>query len=178
MQTLFNGIEVPTNSDPYNPTDDLARMGATAGVIIDVSSQTQRDQLAAQAPGGVLPVPTFVARMDIAGTPIQTWNGSSWSGGDTGWLPVPLINTFTEFNGSGWEGLKYRVRNGWVTVNGAVTHTNAWPANQVCGVMPADARPGRRFQGVNVQVDNTQGYLILPAGGPGAWSFSATYPAA
>lgn len=176
MQTLYNGVEVFTNGDPYNLADDVAHAFATANLVIDVSSQAQRDGLAAAAPAGVLPVPTFVARMDLPGAPIQTWNGSTWTGGDTGWINVPLINGFTNFNTSGWTGLKYRIRDGWVTVNGAVERGTSWVANTVCGTLPVEARPAYRVQGSNVQVDNTQGYLIMSAAGPGGYALSATYP--
>ena len=78
MQTLYNGVQVPTNGDPYNLMDDLAAAFESANVIIQISSQTQRDGLAALAPGGVLPVPTFIYRTDLNRR--ETWNGVEWLG--------------------------------------------------------------------------------------------------
>lgn len=76
MQTLYNGVEVFTDGDPYNLSADVAKAFRTANVTIDVASQAQRDGLAALAPGGVLPVPTFVYRTDLS--LYETWNGSAW----------------------------------------------------------------------------------------------------
>lgn len=45
MQTLQNGVMVPTNSDPYNLTADLAAMGSSSGVVIPVASQAIQDGL-------------------------------------------------------------------------------------------------------------------------------------
>lgn len=78
MQTLFNGVKVPTNGDPYNLLDDLAAAFETANVIIQISSETQRDGLPALAPDGVLPVPTFIYRTDLNRR--ETWNGVEWLG--------------------------------------------------------------------------------------------------
>jgi hypothetical protein len=171
MQTLQNGIEVPTNSDNYALTEHLANMGNKTNVIVKVTDLAARDAL--DKYDGLT-----VRRLDIDSRPTETWNGVTWVGGDTGWLDVPLLNDFTGFASSGWSGLKYRIRNGWVIVNGAVQRGTSWPNNQVCGYMPAGVRPIYRVQGANIQVDETQGYLIMSGGGPGAYSFSATYPVA
>jgi hypothetical protein len=71
MQTLQNGIKVPTNSDAYNPTADLAAMGKSANVIIPVNSQAARDNLTDKFVG------MTVRRLDFRGT-LEWWNGSSW----------------------------------------------------------------------------------------------------
>lgn len=71
MQTLPNGVEVPTNSDPYNLTDDLANAFNDVPGAIRVSSQAQRD---------AIPKVTGlrVQRMDLDGHPDDIWNGSAW----------------------------------------------------------------------------------------------------
>lgn len=78
MQTLFNGAEVFTNGDPYNLADDVAKAFKSVNTVIRVSSLSERDSLAAAAPGGVLPVPTVVFRTDLDRT--ETWNGTEWAG--------------------------------------------------------------------------------------------------
>ena len=70
MQTLQNGIEVPTNSDEYNLTADLGGMGGSANVIIVVSNAAARDALTKTT--GMAVYRTEVARMEI-------WNGARWS---------------------------------------------------------------------------------------------------
>ena len=71
MQTLGNGITVPTNSDPYALTDDLAKLGKTANVIIPVANQTARDALTDKFAG------MTVRRMDKGGR-TEYWTGSQW----------------------------------------------------------------------------------------------------
>ena len=72
MQKLENGIEVPTNSDTYNLTADLAKMGRTANVIIPTHSQAERDALTKT-------IGMAVTRLDITGAPIQIWDGTNWN---------------------------------------------------------------------------------------------------
>ena len=78
MQTLFNGVEVFTNSDTYDLADDVAEAFKTANLLIRVGSTGQRDLLETIAPGGVLPDGTTVVRTDIAGCPSETWDGTKW----------------------------------------------------------------------------------------------------
>lgn len=70
MQTLQNGIVVPTNSDEYDLTDDMAGMGNTANVIIKVANAAARDALTKTA--GMC-----VYRLDTGR--IEAWNGSRWA---------------------------------------------------------------------------------------------------
>lgn len=71
-QTRQNGIVVPTNSDPYNLTADLAKAADSTNVLIPVTSQAVRDALT-KHPG------LTVVRLDLTGTPLETWDGSAWS---------------------------------------------------------------------------------------------------
>lgn len=75
MQTLQNGIPVPTNSDPYNLTADIAAAFNAADVVIDVASKTDRDALAKR--DGMA-----VARRDLGGV-IEVWdaNMAKWTRG-------------------------------------------------------------------------------------------------
>ena len=80
MQTLFNGVQVFTDGDPYNLSTDVATAFASANVIIYVASESQRNGLAAQAPGGILPVPTFAYRTDLSLQ--EVWDGTTWQRGN------------------------------------------------------------------------------------------------
>jgi hypothetical protein len=70
MQTLENGIEVPTNSDDYALTQHLAGMGDTSNVVTLVADVTARNALV-----------TFegrvVYRLDISR--LEAWNGARWA---------------------------------------------------------------------------------------------------
>lgn len=71
-QTRPNLAKVPTNSDEYNLTDDLATMADSLNVLIPVASQAARDALPKK-------VGLTVIRLDLTGTPLETWDGSAWS---------------------------------------------------------------------------------------------------
>lgn len=90
MQTLDNGIEVPTNSDPYNLTADLANMGDSANVIIPVPSKTARDNLPDKYAG------MTVSRTDVPGSPLEIYNGTAWNR-----QVAPIIRANTQTVGAG-----------------------------------------------------------------------------
>lgn len=75
----WNKITTAVGSDGWNPVLHMKGLADTADVVIPVASTVERDGLAALAPGGVLPVPTFVFRTDL--NAYQTWNGASWLAG-------------------------------------------------------------------------------------------------
>ena len=74
MQTLPNGVDVPTNSDPYNLTDDLAGAFMDANTVVPVASATVRDTYRDARPGLV----SIVVRTDITGLPLEIWDGTTW----------------------------------------------------------------------------------------------------
>lgn len=173
VPTWNKGV-APAGTEGWNLTPNVLRAMESLNVPVPVATSAARDALA--PPGGKYPG-MMVVRTDQAGMPVEKWDGSNWVGGDTGWITVPKLNSFTDYTGE-WTGLKYRICNGWVQVNGAVQRGTSWVANTVCGQMPIGVRPTFRTQGINIQVDETQGYLIMGAGGPGASALSATYPLA
>jgi len=73
MQTLQNGVPVPTNSDPYNLTADLASAFNAADVVTRVASKAARDALTKK--DGMA-----ISRLDLGGQ-IEVWDAdtSSWS---------------------------------------------------------------------------------------------------
>lgn len=73
MQTLPNGVDVPTNSDPYNLTDDLAAAFMDANTIVPVASSAARDAYRDSRTGKV----SVVCRTDLTGLPLEIWDGSS-----------------------------------------------------------------------------------------------------
>lgn len=96
-QTLANKAWVPTNSDPYKLTADLAKTALSINAPIPVASQTERDGLAA-AFGGTVPTGTMVLRTDQSMF-IEKWNGSAWkTAGHSEWTrtnqSVPTATTW------------------------------------------------------------------------------------
>lgn len=102
------------------------------------------------------------------------WGWASYPLGDTDWISMSTTLGFTPLTTSGWSGVRYRVTNGTVFVNGAVTRSAAWPNDYTCCVMPALLSPNFKTQGTGCQV-NPNGNVELPAGS-GAASFSASWP--
>lgn len=74
MQTLPNGVDVPTNSDPYNLTDDLAGAFMDANTVVPVADAAARDAYRDSRPGKV----SIVVRTDITGLPLEIWDGTTW----------------------------------------------------------------------------------------------------
>jgi hypothetical protein len=71
MQTLQNGIEVPTNGDDYNLTADIAEAFKDANVTIPVPSQGAEDALV-KFDG------MTIVRTDQVGRPHYTWDGDEF----------------------------------------------------------------------------------------------------
>lgn len=145
-----------------------------AGAPQPVYSQDERDALS-------LYDGLQVQRRDLPGIPTETRAAGVWRRdyADTGWISVPKLNGFTDYTAtSNWLGLRYRVLNNVVYVNGAATNASSWVVNAVCGQIPSAYWPSGRVQGLNVQVDPTAGYLILAVAGAGgaAVSINAAYP--
>lgn len=73
-QTLKNKVVVPTNSDAYNLTADLATAFLGANVVIPIGSNAERTTLQT---AGVM-TGQCIIRTDLPGQPIETWNGTKW----------------------------------------------------------------------------------------------------
>lgn len=69
-QTRDNGAVVATNSDPYNPTKDMADMADSLSVITKVSGAAARNALAKF-------IGRTVRRLDQSGS-LEWWDGSQW----------------------------------------------------------------------------------------------------
>lgn len=93
-QTRANKVTVPTNSDAWNLTGDLATMADSSNLVIPVASQTERDALTKAA--GLT-----VSRTDLPGAPLQTCDGTGWS--ILNGLPI-LTNTPHTGSGTGLLG--------------------------------------------------------------------------
>jgi len=138
-----------------------------AGAALPVSSQAERDALS-------LYDGLTVQRMDIAGRPSERYDGTKWSVSDTPWTDLSMALGFTPVTTSGWSGLKYAVRSGWVIVNGAVQRGTAWAAGDTCATLPTGIVPSVKIQGTNNAY--VEGGNISLGAGSVAVSFSITWP--
>ena len=76
-QTRYNKVVTITNDETYDLAGHMARMADSINPVIRVANQAEREGLAALAPGGVLPIPTTVARADLLGA-LEVWDGTRW----------------------------------------------------------------------------------------------------
>lgn len=164
-----NGIKVPTNSDAYNLTADLAIMADSINTPVAVANQAARDGLP-KYPG------LTVSRLDLPGAPSETWDGNKWSTSDVPWTSLPMVQGFLPLTTSDWPGMRYRVKNGVFTANGAVQRASAWGPDQVFALIPAAYRPGFRVQGANCQYQHTDGNLSFDTAGSSARAAFITWP--
>lgn len=130
MQTLDNGIEVPTNGDNYNLTEHLAGMGGTSNVVRIVPSESVRDSIAEPYAG--LPI----SRTDLPGAPLQVYDGTNWSN-------VPTVEATTLIQGSdpGFvvSGIVTKTRIGDLTqviLSGRITRAVASDASSINKTIP------------------------------------------
>lgn len=75
-QTTWNKATTPAGTDPWNYVPAVKNALETAGLVFSVANATERNALAASAPGGVLPVPTLVFQTDDQH--FKLWNGTGW----------------------------------------------------------------------------------------------------
>jgi hypothetical protein len=158
MQTLPNGIEVPTNSDTYKLTEHLANMGNTSNVITKVATQADRDALPDPQAGDV------VVRLDLPGCPLERYDGTTWKpsgtermlafSGDATWAHNVTLTRSRNEDGT-WSvtmGLIIaRIGGGSFTVG-----TNAWTP-LFATLIPVGWRP-------NDNIFTCGGYEFSPAG--------------
>lgn len=181
-QTLPNGIATPINSDAYNLTADLATFGNSANVVIPVANQTVRDALTPYA--GMC-----VSRLDLAGAPIQTYDGSAWNNAIVNSYTHTITATTNPTLGSGSQQLGQ-----WQLINGKTMYVQffiAWGTGGTVGsgIYNVSLPAGFTYAGVgsaiplgNVKAHNaaadTSGYLTLFSAGAstlaGVWQVSTT----
>lgn len=152
-----------------NTIAQVWRHTAARGAPVPVRNLTERDEITTPAKG------QKVVRLDLSGCPHDAWNGTAWTVADTPWTDLATVQGFAANNTSGWAGIKYAVKDGWVIINGSVSRGTAWGADQTIAVIPTTLKPAYKIQGSGVQVEPTVGNITLPAGSTAA-SFSATWP--
>jgi hypothetical protein len=171
--TRWNKAVTLAGGDGWLLTPNIGTALDTSNVIVPVATQAERDGLT--PPGGKYAGMT-VARTDIVTAPLERYDGTKWSLSDVPWTDLGTVQGFTANNTSGWAGIKYAVKDGWVIVNGSVSRGSSWGADQTIAVIPTAYKPPYKIQGSGgVQVEPTVGNITLGAGSTAA-SFSATWP--
>ncbi|WP_426940255.1 hypothetical protein [Pseudarthrobacter sp. S6] len=176
-QTTWNKATVPAGTDPWNGVPDWKKAIETSGLVFGVANVTERNGLAATAPGGVLPVPTMVYRADLA--TYETWDGTVWNTQqkysnfittDTNWIyGGGLVKTIT--SGKTFiqlTGIMFRQAGGAVTVNvgtdvsmGVYIPSGWRPTVPISSLAPVTT--GTVHNGEPIVTVDTTGALILHA---------------
>lgn len=180
-QTRPNGAKVPINADAYNLAPDLATLGDSLNVVIPVANQAVRDALT--------PYPGMcVSRLDLAGAPIQTYDGTSWNNAILNSYTPSLTATTNPNLGSGSQSLGSWQLNGklmtvqfffaWGT--GGSVGSGAFNVSLPSGFSYAglgSAIPLGNVRGHNSTAD-ISGYMTLSSAGAstiaGFWQVSTT----
>lgn len=141
-QTLKNKVVVPTNSDEYNLTADLATAFGGANVVIPIGSSAERTTLTT---AGVMNGQCIV-RTDLPGLPIERWNGTKWLDYSTGTVTLNSSGVYQAY-GAGYGTPSYeKLPDGRATLSGLVgctTTTITMTANTgyLLGTIPSAIAP-------------------------------------
>lgn len=172
---LVGTISVPIagGGSPTVALNPARYVAAGAPLPVDL---TERDALAAY--DGLT-----VQRRDVSGRPLETYDATaaSWtrtvSTPDSGWVvPAVFGNGFTPYVGSGYDGVKYRLINGFVHVSGAAINAGSWASGVAVCALPAGYIPSRKIVGTNCVVDTNGNVLTTTSGTNTTTTFAAMYP--
>ncbi len=130
----WNKGTVQAGTDGWNLRNDTQRAMETLNVVVPVGSSTARDALA--PPGGTYPG-MIVVRTDLAGLPLEKWDGSGWK--RTG----PKTYTFNRGAGSDstFTGALTTLVSGTITAAPA----GLWRIEGFCGLYGSTSATGRTF---------------------------------
>lgn len=139
----WNKSKTPAGADGWNLTTDLGTALDTANVIVPVATQAERDGLTPPVTGKYAGM--VVARTDIAGMPLEKWDGSAW-------IREPVVDTGEVTTDGFWTisgGLTRTVLSGrkQVTATLQMTRTtgsitiNTTDSTLIIGMLPAGFRP-------------------------------------
>lgn len=188
MATDARGHTVPAAAD--HPTRQ-ALLTAMLSVKdpIPVADSTARatliSTLAALSPAIVPSTsnPVFVFRADAAtGANVEyTTDGSTWRAiyaNDTGSVTAGIVagSGWSLAAASGYEGLSYRIKSGWVFVYGVVSKAS-WSASDTIATLPAAAWPDRLVNNQTHRV-SAAGVIQINASGTTNTVVDLIYPIA
>ena len=168
----WNKAKTPAGSDGWNLTTDVGAALDSANVIVPVATQAERDGLTPPITGKYAGM--VVARTDIAGIPLEVWDGAAWN-------RQPVVTTSPITNDGNWVitgGLTRTVATGLTQVTAAFQMKRTAAAitilttdsTVIIGAIPSGFRPTNNSS-VVVSVNNDVGaryaepQLIVNTGG-------------
>lgn len=159
--------EIPTGSSFWNLISDWLNDASKRKGIIPVSSDAERDALAAAAPGGVLLPGTTIRRLDRPGRPLHHWTGSAWEG--PGLYPVAAVTLdplYSSRSSSGFQSPGVYRANGRIYLEGTAQNVNAITqinGNQLYNLLtlPAGYAPATGNSAVRFPVNWAFGGTVL-----------------
>jgi hypothetical protein len=154
-QTRWNKGRTIVNSDAYNLAGDLATDLDTYNLPVPVASQAERDALV--PPGGKY-AGMLVCRTDLAGCPIERYDGTTWWGDSTQALTLNTANFNAPPTGYGPLTLAISAGGRVATLSGNVVWANGSGGNNVATI-PTGYRPGYETGFTSVSQANSTGAL-------------------
>jgi hypothetical protein len=168
----WNKAKTPAGSDGWNLTPDIGTALDSANVIVPVATQTERDGLTPPITGKYAGM--VVARTDIAGIPLEKWDGAAW-------IRQPIVDTSPITNDGNWVitgGLTRTVATGLTQVTAAFQMKRTAAAitilttdsTVIIGAIPSGFRPTNNSSVVvsvndNVGARYAEPQLIVNTGG-------------
>jgi hypothetical protein len=160
----WNKAKTQAGSDGWNLTTDIGTALDTANVIVPVATQAERDGLTPPSTGKYAGM--VVARTDIAGIPLEKYDGSAW-------IRQPITDTSPITNDGNWTisgGLIRSVATGLtqVTASWKMTRTAAaitiltTDSTVIVGAIPTGFRPTWNSSVVVTVNDNVGGRYAEP----------------
>lgn len=178
-QTTWNKATVPVGTDPWSAVPDVKKSLDTAGLVFSVANVTERNGLAALAPGGVLPVPTLVWRVDLPG--YESWDGTVWRQ-VTGRKHARFTGTANTTGGAAWG---FGVFTDATPAGSNNTFATPGPASKIAISTPgiysviakaaSSAAPGFYYLSIKNDADNLT-YSDASNGGGPDWGVTASMP--
>lgn len=182
----------PRKHQAFGPEEQPSRAGFNAlslsiNDFIPVANATEREQLVtslnALGAGPSLTRPTLVFRADASpgrGFEFST-DGTTWAslapGQDTGPITTGVVfgSDWSAAAGSGWSAFAYRIKDGYVTVNGLLAKVS-WGAGETALTLPAAAAPLRGARSEVADI-SPSGVMTMRNAGSLAVVIHIVYPA-
>jgi len=158
MVLTATGLNVPAQTEPFDPATDFADLAASmeGRIIVPVANVAARAALVT-AVSPTTAEPLFVYRADAApGLQLEvTTNGTTWAAvaqeSGVGWT-LAGVSFVTGWSQSasvgGWRPLAYRQIGSLVRLNGVAVKNVAWGVNDIVLTMPTALWPTGVFQGL------------------------------
>lgn len=172
MGSTANAYGELTFDDVYNFPGDLNALQAFVNRFANVRRGTANDRGGLTA--GQMRDGMFFVETDTGDVYLRRSGGWKHILGDSGWVALPMSNSWVNFGGGAYGDLRARRINGMVHVSGLVKGGDITPGKTM-GTLPAGFRPGS-YAMKGVPISGGAGTVdITPAGLILAGTVSATF---